>query len=680
MTPVSPPVRAGEVALVDLADMHARLVELTMLGEALFDAIEHDDVVAAVISVHRSRAVRAALANLPLQGVAPVTDEGVALLAEVRALLQRTQPIEDATLRWLRRPLGADAELLARPGGPLCVADAMLPPVWDVAIDLVVLYGCGLGAVAEALVALGQQRILVFAPEGEARYPDGVTVATDLEEVRLAVRCFDPQPPRRLATRGLAGDALGGIKPGEVIEVIHAAISQMRVNRNTLASFSRVWIGQGTANLPHVADWPSIAAVDDRFAGVPMIIVAPGPSLAGNVALLRQAKGRAIITALSHAAKALFAAGVVPDLILTVDPQDVRYHFEGCDLSQVAAVVNGVTVHPSLFELGAPRYLTVAGNSDLEDWIYAALGENARAASGGSVATTALSLALRWRCDPILVVGLDLSYSSSGDYYVGSSVDGDARVTVNARGVVEVSGWSAGADRMKQGPGPALLRERAVTLPGWHGGTVSSTYIFSIFHRWFVDIARAARATRRIVNCTEGGAYIDGMEHTPLADELARFTGAVDVAAVLEEASSGLDVGRRRELLRQRLGEMLTGTDRCVALASRCARLAAAAGRSEQAARALGRRERELIAALEPAVFLSLLAQREISAALDQAGDGRSEEAYLAASARLFEVVAATGRYVRPLLAEALGKIAAAARDPHRRPTHLVSVADGAHG
>src|SRR6185295_7556624 len=116
------------------------------------------------------------------------------------------------------------------------------------------------------------------------------------------------------------------------------------------------WIAQGATNLPAIARWPSVAHLGDRLAGVPMIICAPGPSLATNVEQLRAAQGKAIIVAFSHSLRALRASGITPDLVLTVDPQDVRYHFKPGDLDGVGAVVNGVTVHPGLYQLGAARY------------------------------------------------------------------------------------------------------------------------------------------------------------------------------------------------------------------------------------------------------------------------------------------------------------------------------------
>ena len=204
-----------------------------------------------------------------------------------------------------------------------------------------------------------------------------------------------------------------------------------------------------------------------------------------------------------------------PDLVFTVDPQDVRYQFGDADLGAMT-LVSGVTVHPALYQAGAARYLTLAANSALDEWAYEGLGESPQAAGGGSVATTALSVALRWKCDPVVMVGLDLSFPG-GRYYVDTSCDGGARA-VTRDGKITVEGWSDHFHDMKKAGGPKAPSERAIELPGWHGGTVPSSFMFSMFHRWFVEtLRRRAPGGARVLNCTEGGAFIDGMEHVPLA-------------------------------------------------------------------------------------------------------------------------------------------------------------------
>ena len=109
-------------------------------------------------------------------------------------------------------------------------------------------------------------------------------------------------------------------------------------------------------------------------------------------------------------------------------------------------LVNAATVHPSLFELPAQRVLTLSANCAIDDWIFDGVGEDASVPGGGSVATSAFSLALRWGCDPIVFVGLDLSFPG-GEYYVETSVDGAARASVDDDGHLAVKGWSAAFTR-----------------------------------------------------------------------------------------------------------------------------------------------------------------------------------------------------------------------------------------
>jgi hypothetical protein len=446
--------------------------------------------------------------------------------------------------------------------------------------------------------------------------------------------------------------SLDGADPARsesVAEAIHTALSDLRIHHNTIAAFSRTWLDQGVANLDAIARWPSVAAVDGRLAGMPMIICAPGPSLSKNLAQLRAMRGRAVVVAVSHALRPLRAAGVVPDLVVTVDPQDVRYHFRDGDLDGVAALVNGVTVHPALWRLGAPRYFSLGSNGALDQWLYQGMSDAADVPGGGSVATTALSLGLRWKCDPIIMVGLDLSFPG-GRYYIDTSCDGGARAVVGDDGRVHVAGWSDSFHAMKAAGGPAAARDRRIELPGWHGGTVPSSFMFAMFHRWFVETSKREGERVRLVNCTEGGAWIDGMRHVPLAEAIAGMTSEVDVAGALDAAVDSIDRDARVAAVRRWRAQAI-GDLRVVARLARAG--ASVAGRTDISAAQLARLERverRLGGLLARHDFIAMLAQREIDAAFDEARRPASETEYLRATASLLAAAARTADVVREAL------------------------------
>jgi 6-hydroxymethylpterin diphosphokinase MptE-like protein len=620
------------MSLDTLARWRALLAELGALGGALAQAIQTDEIVAAIATTIRMRAVRAELGRVDVTRGRGDAAEAAAI-GETASLTIDARMAEAMMQNWLDRPLPGDARLLASPLGVAVLAEALLPAVWDFESDLVILVGSELAPVAEVLGDLGQRRTILLGAGSTA----AICVASP-EEVTAAVRTLVPNPPSRLTLR-----AVHGTDPALVERMADAArdaLSDLRIHRNTVRAFSRTWVEQGTANLPALARWPSVAALDGALANVPMVIVAPGPSLAKNVAQLRELKGTAIICAFSHSLKPVLAAGVVPDIVMTVDPQDVRYHFAGCDLSETC-LVNAATVHPALFDLPARQFLTLSANCAIDDWMFDGLGEQAVVAGGGSVATSAFSLALRWGCDPIVFVGLDLSFPG-GEYYVATSSDGRARAVVDQGGMMRVDGWSDGFHAMKAAGGPAAPSERVVELPGWDGGTVPSSFMFALFHRWFVETAKRV-GTTSVYNCTEGGAFIAGMDHRPLAEVAPTLSTHVDIAAAI--ACAPADRAARAAKLDRHLMSYVIGLGRVRRLTAKARELIAAGDTGPR----LERVERTLSRALAPLGFVSLLAQREVDRAHDIARRAGTTEDYLHASSALLATLAEVIDSLEPL-------------------------------
>lgn len=630
-------------AVDTLAAWHSVLAEVGALGDALCTAIDGGDIVSAIATMMQLRRVRTDVARIE-----PSTRnlDGVELeqIHDVRRAVARSQGVHGVMSEWLGRSLPADAELLASALGVAVLADAILPAAWDFERDLVVLVGGELAPVAELLSDVGQRRIILVGEVGEVA--GSVIVVRSVEELVIATQTMIPISPTQLTLRAAAS-----ADPELVDKCATAArnaLGDLRIQQNTVRSFSRTWIEQGATNLPQLARWPTIDAIGERFAGVPMIIVAPGPSLAKNVGQLRALHDRAIICCFSHSLKPVLAAGVKPHLIVSVDPQDVRYHFAGCDVRD-SFVVNGATVHPALFELPARGALTLASNGPLDEWLFQALGAIPQATGGGSVATTAFALALAWRCDPIVVVGLDLSFSG-GQYYVATSSDGDARAEIDADGKVRVAGWSEGFTQMKSQGGPAAVAERVLELPGWHGDRVPTSFSFAMFHRWFVDTMRGVTGCS-VYNCTEGGAWIEGMQHVPLAEVSPLLASHVDVGGILDATIAATDAAARQGAVARNLRSQISQLRRARKLALHARKLArhGGGGREHQ----LQRAERALAASLRPIEFASLLAQRELERALDIAAHDGERASYLEASLTLFDTVVRVADQLLPILAAA---------------------------
>ena len=624
-----------------LAAWQRRLSDISSLGEILYDAIERDDLVNTIATMMQLRRARTDIARVDTShiDVEAVTPEA---LDEVQATLTRTRAVDDVMRRWLARPLPVDSLLLANPLGIAVIADAMLPPAWDFERDVVILVGADLAPVAHLLTDLGQQRLIFI---GEAELPPNVFVADSPEELGATMRTMSQMAPHQVALRATAAS------DAELVEACsHTArdtLADIRVHRNTVATFSRTWINQGAINLPAIARWPTIEAVGDAFAGKPMVIVAPGPSLANNIHQLRELQGKALICCFSHSLKPVVAAGITPDVILSADPQDVRYHFMGSDTSR-SFLVNAATVHPSLFELPMRGLFTMATNGSIDEWVFDLLGEPTPSLmGGGSVATCAFTLALRWKCEPVIFLGLDLSFPG-GKYYVSTSTDGDARAEILPNGTMKVAGWSNGFHDMKSRGGPPAVAERLVELPGWGGGTVPSSFMFSLFRRWFIDAIREF-PDLTIYNCTEGGCFIDGMQHVPFAEVRAQLTSTVDARAVLDSSIRATMSSDREAAARRGLDSRVTQLRRVRRLANRACDMIV----SHAPDRELHRIERILAEALRPVDFIALIAQREVDRAITVASHDGDVADYLAASRSLFTTLIRVIDEMLPILIRA---------------------------
>jgi hypothetical protein len=444
--------------------------------------------------------------------------------------------------------------------GDALLAAAILRGGWDVGRDLVVLVGPAPARAAGALRRLGQERILWLrtGDDEPTEAPAGVLRVDHLDEVAAAVRALGALEPDRVTGRAL--DPAHAPLCDQVIARIERARRERALcsDPGGGAAAARTRLEQGLANLPALCRWPGAAGVGTSLAGMPMLIAAPGPSLARTIELLPALRGRAVLLALSHAVAPLLRAGITPDFVLAADEHDVSHHLAGLDLSSIGAIIAASTAHPLTFQSGALRHLVLAASGPVDAWLGELAGPDSEAAeaappmlsSGGSVAHTALSLALAWGCDPIGFVGLDLSFPG-GQCYVNASADGGVHAVASADGrTVSLEGWAAAPEQRR-----ARASERLVELPGWDGRPLPTSFHFSMCQRWFEETARRMAGTVRLYNCSEGGAYIGGMRHIRLAGLASRLPppAALSPAGVAARAVGQVDPRTRRRVARERL-------------------------------------------------------------------------------------------------------------------------------
>jgi Protein of unknown function DUF115 len=547
----------------------------------------------------------------------------LAARADAEAAHARALGENDAdTARLLARGLAEIAPILATANAGVLSALArdLVADPWDLRRDLIVLVGRGATALGEVLSKLGQKRIFCLDPGAPHVPPTSQDMAPVVngrtaEELEQACWWLAWPHPAAFRVRAIGEEATAAVAllAGRLERTLRA----LDQAGHEIETSSYLFLHCATRNLERLATVPSIDPLARLFSGRLAVVVSAGPSLDKNIHLLKQLQGRAVIIAINQTVAALRRVGVRPDLVVAVDPQNLTYQFEGVLPGDIGTLCLGASVTDSLFDVPADQVVTFASSPMPEGWIYETMGDKAALQSGGTVATAAIQIALHLGCSPVVLIGRDLALAGRR-YYADGVADGGQELALADDGQAFHLGQMKSKLRLAPAESSAALAERLaatriepVEVPGFYGTPVVS-YPGFLFE---MDILRAIvqreRSRARFINSTEGGAFLDGMEHLPLAEVIAAEAPTVfDPRAEMARALGSVDLPARHLRLRSGLAEMAADMRRAVHLGRSAATLAARAGLKPP--RKLARTAEALDAISQKHPILAVLTQRTV--------------------------------------------------------------------
>ncbi len=260
-------------------------------------------------------------------------------------------------------------------------------------------------------------------------------------------------------------------------------ISTYLVNFNTMKKFSKTWAENYFCNLCYAVKSPKIIDLFKKFSGIPIIIIAAGPSLSKNVHLLKALKGKAVLLCVGTAYKALKPYGIKPDFIVSFDGAPINYqHFQGIVADDIPLLFDA-QIYPQIVQkYPGPLIVMNAENvfiGMLESGLNLKFGQ---IKIGGSVANVSFDIALKFDGNPIIFVGQDLAYTEGKTHAAGTIYEED-RLNDTDSDVVFVDD---------------IYGKKVATTRGWLA-----------FLRWFEDRIDET-SDKIIIDATEGGARIKG--------------------------------------------------------------------------------------------------------------------------------------------------------------------------
>lgn len=274
---------------------------------------------------------------------------------------------------------------------------------------------------------------------------------------------------------------------------------------NTVISFGNDLQDQfvGFANMCHNTDAVmksnSMYEIKGKYKDVPAIIVAAGPSLDKNIRYLKNANGKALIIACDASMKACEKHGVQPDAIASIERDEPTYNFyyKGRKFPKDLVLLAPGSVWPKIYDEYEGKTIIMSRNDTGFEKIWTSAFEYFEFVSvGHSCATVAFAAAREAGCNPIILIGQDLAYTSGKKH-------SDLTHT-------EYEG--ANDDRDSTG----------VYLEDHEGNLLKSHIVYKIFKEWYESQILSNRDLQ-VINATEGGAYIKGTTLMTLQEAIERY-------------------------------------------------------------------------------------------------------------------------------------------------------------
>jgi hypothetical protein len=283
----------------------------------------------------------------------------------------------------------------------------------------------------------------------------------------------------------------------ECFKDLSSTLTVVQTTARTKYSKSQLFQDNAIENLPDICGSRGVSEFEGVWADKPVVVVAAGPSLDKQMAALKEVSGRILLIAVGQAWRSLRAAGIVPEFVVSVDPNQVMLaHFEGVEPAGEWLIADSCC-YPEILSMFYPRLIVGHATEDREVMFDALCGPRGGLRSGGSVANSAFSFAMTMGANPVILIGQDLAFTGGRSHVEGN-----------------VYGKNYAGD---------LARQRGMRpVAGYYDDEVYTNSQMDAYRLWFESQA-VINEDLTLINATEGGAKIKGAEQMPFSEVIARY-------------------------------------------------------------------------------------------------------------------------------------------------------------
>ena len=253
---------------------------------------------------------------------------------------------------------------------------------------------------------------------------------------------------------------------------------------------------------------PGINSLAGTHRGQPGILVSAGPSLDDLLPHLKRIGPSVVIGCVDTALPILTRAGIFPQYVFTLDPQEESFRHIRGNLDSAFKLIYTPTAHPkivSCFE--GEKFVVFKEGHSLYKNQEASMKEKGITQAGGSVSCLGLDCLIRLGCDPVFLSGQDCAYSGGRTYSRHS--DGNQQLLDRIpHGNTLVNAHSEQTGLQKQ-----------IRITGASGQMVLTSQSMFSYKRTIEQIAIHHPETR-IYNLVSHGAELENITHLGSINEL----------------------------------------------------------------------------------------------------------------------------------------------------------------
>jgi hypothetical protein len=204
-------------------------------------------------------------------------------------------------------------------------------------------------------------------------------------------------------------------------------VYERRANEEARERLAPVYLENTLHNLPELLRAPDVSALDGMAEGDPVVLCGAGPSLDALIPSLRTCRDRTWLVAIDTALRPLLTAGILPDLVVSIDPSSLNgRHLLDLPTRARPWLVAEMSLDPHAIRAFAGRIFACRlGAADPWPWLESAGMSATRVRAWGSVLTSACDIVRRMRPARVAFAAIDLAYTEGQPYCRGTSFEAD---------------------------------------------------------------------------------------------------------------------------------------------------------------------------------------------------------------------------------------------------------------